>query len=139
MSAEAGDADLDIVSTRVIPLSRTGGTRSFTMHRPDGTDHPNDSVFVEVVEPQRIVLDHATLPKFRVTATVTGASGATTLVFRMRFPSAAQRAAMRTGLRAGERAGLPSPRRRARVEALNPGASGTRFEAMELSAESSSP
>ncbi len=127
MPAESIDLDLDIVSTRVIPLPRTavfaawtdptllarwwgpngftntfrvfdprpGGAWQFTMHGPDGTDYLNESTFVEVVEPQRIVIDHVLPPKFRVTATFSEAFAKTTLVFRMRFPTAAQCAALR--------------------------------------------
>src|SRR6185369_10233222 len=33
---------------------RPGGTWRFTMHGPDGTDHPNRSVFLDIQEPARI-------------------------------------------------------------------------------------
>ena len=35
-----------------------GGVWRFVMHGPDGTDYPNESVFTEVVAPERIVLEH---------------------------------------------------------------------------------
>jgi len=56
------------------------------MHGPDGTDYPNQSVFVEITRPERIVFDHL-LPmhKFRVTATFDDQYGNTLLAFRMRF------------------------------------------------------
>src|SRR5271155_1876807 len=34
---------------------RPGGIWDYTMHGPDGTDYPNQSVFIEVVKPQRNV------------------------------------------------------------------------------------
>jgi uncharacterized protein YndB with AHSA1/START domain len=37
---------------------RTGGRWSHVMHGPDGTDYPNESVFKEVVKPERIVYQH---------------------------------------------------------------------------------
>ena len=37
---------------------RVGGKWTFVLHGPDGTDYPNESVFVEVVAPQRVVLEH---------------------------------------------------------------------------------
>jgi uncharacterized protein YndB with AHSA1/START domain len=37
---------------------RPGGHWRFIMHDPDGTDHKNESVFLEVVEPERIVFHH---------------------------------------------------------------------------------
>jgi uncharacterized protein YndB with AHSA1/START domain len=37
---------------------RPGGRWRSTLHGPDGTDYPNESVFVEIVEPARIVFRH---------------------------------------------------------------------------------
>ncbi|AKJ27159.1 SRPBCC family protein [Caldimonas brevitalea] len=37
---------------------RPGGTWRFVMHGPDGTDYPNESVFREVVAPERVVFEH---------------------------------------------------------------------------------
>ncbi len=37
---------------------RPGGTWSFVMHGPDGTDYPMKHVFIEVKEPERIVFTH---------------------------------------------------------------------------------
>jgi len=37
---------------------RPGGVWKHVMHGPDGTDYPNKSVFIEVVEPERIVMNH---------------------------------------------------------------------------------
>ncbi len=48
---------------------RPGGVWEFIMHSPDGTDYPNKSVFVEISEPERIVLDHVVPPVFRMTIT----------------------------------------------------------------------
>lgn len=35
-----------------------GGHWRFVMHGPDGTDHPNESVFLEVAAPRRVVFEH---------------------------------------------------------------------------------
>lgn len=35
-----------------------GGRWCFLMHGPDGTDYPNENVFVEIVPSQRIQLEH---------------------------------------------------------------------------------
>ena len=35
-----------------------GGKWQFTMHGPDGTDYPNESVFVDIVPSQRVVVEH---------------------------------------------------------------------------------
>jgi uncharacterized protein YndB with AHSA1/START domain len=37
---------------------RPGGVWTHVMHGPDGTDYPNESTFVEVVKPERIVYVH---------------------------------------------------------------------------------
>jgi uncharacterized protein YndB with AHSA1/START domain len=37
---------------------RVGGKWTFVLHGPDGTDYPNDNVFVEVVARQRVVIEH---------------------------------------------------------------------------------
>lgn len=37
---------------------RTGGTWKFAMHGPDGKNYPNESRFVEIVPPARVVIEH---------------------------------------------------------------------------------
>ena len=37
---------------------RPGGIWRFVMHGPDGTNYPNESVFREVVAPERVVFEH---------------------------------------------------------------------------------
>src|SRR4051812_27530583 len=37
---------------------RAGGMWRFVMHGPDGTDYPNESVFVEVAACERVVFEH---------------------------------------------------------------------------------
>ena len=50
------------------------GIWDFVMHRPDGTDFKNKHIYKEVVRPERLVLDHITAPRFRMTVTF-GAQG----------------------------------------------------------------
>ncbi|MBV6715820.1 SRPBCC family protein [Paenibacillus chitinolyticus] len=64
---------------------RPGGTWTLTMHGPDGTDYPNHSVFVEVVAPERVVLDHLSGHEFRLTGTFEDLDGRTKVTFRQRF------------------------------------------------------
>ena len=45
-----------------------GGRWKFVMHGPDGTDYPNDSVFLEA-SPQRVVVRHVS-PDFTLTITL---------------------------------------------------------------------
>ena len=60
------------------------------MHGPNGADYPNQSVFVEIVQPERIVFDHVSAPAFQVTATFAEEGGKTRLTFRMLFETAAE-------------------------------------------------
>jgi len=48
---------------------RPGGKWSFIMHGPDGVNYPNESIFVAIIEPELIVLNHITNPKFQIVAT----------------------------------------------------------------------
>jgi activator of Hsp90 ATPase-like protein len=77
------------------------------MHGPDGVDYKNHSVFVEIIEPERIVFDHMSGPHFRVTASfdeaVGGSGGMTKLTYRMMFDTAAVCAQVKTfALKANE-------------------------------------
>lgn len=67
---------------------RPGGNWRFIMHGPDGTDYDNHHVYVEVVSPERLVLDHVCAPKHRATWTFEDAGGGRTRVsLRMVFES----------------------------------------------------
>ncbi|MDV6236711.1 SRPBCC family protein [Leptospira ellisii] len=68
---------------------RPGGNWRFTMHGPDGTDYPNHSVFVSIVPAEKLVFDHISGHKFRVTTTFEEESSRKTKVtFRMLFETA---------------------------------------------------
>src|SRR5262245_55974848 len=69
---------------------RPGGAWRFTMHGPNGVDYPNHSVSREIVAPERIVFDHVSGPKFRLTATLAEDEDTTRLVFPMLFDAVAQ-------------------------------------------------
>lgn len=68
---------------------RPGGTWEFVMHGPNGTDYPNTNVFVEIVQPERIVLKHIKAPVFVLTALFEDVDGMTRVVFRQQFETAA--------------------------------------------------
>lgn len=68
-----------------------GGAWRFTMHGPDGTDYPNAKDFVEIVRPERIVLDHIQQQGhlFRLTMTYQAeGEGNTRLTWQMDFTTA---------------------------------------------------
>jgi uncharacterized protein YndB with AHSA1/START domain len=62
-----------------------GGVWTFVMHGPDGSTYPNESHFVEIVPPERIVFDHVSSHAFRATFVLTEAGGKTRLHWSMHF------------------------------------------------------
>jgi len=70
---------------------RAGGLWSYTMHGPGGKDYPNESRFVEITPPERIVIEHTSHPRFQLTATFEEFGGNTKLTFRQLFESASVR------------------------------------------------
>ena len=59
---------------------RPGGEWIFTMHGPDGTDFPNESVFDEIADERLIRFRHLVEPHFTATAEFTAEGPATTTV-----------------------------------------------------------
>ena len=55
----------------------TGGRWKYTMHGPDGTDYPNESVFEEVVPDAKVVIRHVSKPRYELTITLTRGEGGT--------------------------------------------------------------
>lgn len=66
---------------------RPGGRWRFTMNGPDGTQYPNECVFVELVAPERIVIQHESAPRFQLTVDLTEERGQTRLRWRQLFES----------------------------------------------------
>lgn len=64
---------------------RPGGAWRLVMHGPNGTDYPGEFRFVEIASPERLVLDHVTLPKFRLTILFEDLKGKTKISFRQLF------------------------------------------------------
>lgn len=78
---------------------RVGGSWRYTMHGPDGTDYPNVTRYLEVVEHAKLVYDHGgtdeTPPLFRVTVLFSETYGKTRMEMCMRLPSPEQAQRMR--------------------------------------------
>ncbi|GGG72054.1 SRPBCC domain-containing protein [Paenibacillus radicis (ex Gao et al. 2016)] len=55
------------------------------MHGPDGVDYPNHDVFVEIEPQERVLIDHLSGHKFRVTAAFERLDGRTRVTFRQFF------------------------------------------------------
>ena len=56
---------------------RPGGHWRFVMHGPDGATLPNESIFGEVVAPERVVFRHVSGPQFEMTITFEAYEGQT--------------------------------------------------------------
>jgi uncharacterized protein YndB with AHSA1/START domain len=70
---------------------RVGGAWRFVMHGPDGRDYRNENLYVEIVEPERLVYRHVSAPKHQTTVTFADEDGKTMVTVRMVFESAALR------------------------------------------------
>lgn len=63
---------------------RAGGVWRMVLHGPDGTDYDNESTFVEVVKPERVVFNHSgPVHPYRMTMTFEDVAGQTRLTWRM--------------------------------------------------------
>jgi uncharacterized protein YndB with AHSA1/START domain len=67
---------------------KEGGVWDFVMHGPDGTDYPNTSKYLEVVKPERLVIQHMVWPDFVLTITLEARGEKTFLTWHMLFESA---------------------------------------------------
>ena len=66
-----------------------GGRWRFVMHGPDGTDYPNESVFREVLAPERVVFEHLSEGHhFFMTITFTVEANKTLVGWRQVFDTA---------------------------------------------------
>ena len=57
-----------------------GGSWKFVMHGPNGSNHPNESVFLQIDPPHILVIHHVCAPRFVLTVTLTPHDGDGTLV-----------------------------------------------------------
>jgi uncharacterized protein YndB with AHSA1/START domain len=74
---------------------RPGGRWEFVMHGPEGGNYPNKSMFVEVVKPERIVIDHLSSPQFQIIGTFEAQGDKTKITFRMLFATKEECAKLR--------------------------------------------
>ena len=64
---------------------RPGGRWSLVMHGPDGKDYPNENVFADIDEPQRVVIEHASPPHFKLTIALTPSATGTRVFWSQTF------------------------------------------------------
>lgn len=70
---------------------RPGGVWRFVMHGPDGTDYPNESVFLAIAAPERVVFEHFSGHHFIMTITFTPQGKQTLVGWRQVFDTAEHR------------------------------------------------
>jgi uncharacterized protein YndB with AHSA1/START domain len=73
-----------------------GGRWVFTMHGPNGTDYPNESVFQEIEPNARIAIHHVSPPLFTLTVTLSARGRDTHLTWVQEFESAEVAARVRS-------------------------------------------
>lgn len=67
---------------------KTGGHWSFVMHGPDGRNYPNESVFEEIEPPGKIIIQHVSEPKYRLTVILAPSASGTLVSWSQAFESA---------------------------------------------------
>src|SRR5579872_2013743 len=66
---------------------RKGGRWSFVMHGPDGRSYPNESVFADIDPPKKVVVQHVSEPKFRLTIALAPSAAGTVVSWAQAFES----------------------------------------------------
>ena len=57
------------------------------MHGPNGNNYPNENVFAEIEPPRRVVVEHASEPKYRLTITLASSAAGTVVSWSQTFES----------------------------------------------------
>ena len=66
---------------------KNGGRWSFIMHGPDGRNYKNESVFAEIESPRKIVVQHVSGPKYRLTILLASSAVGTVVSWSQAFES----------------------------------------------------
>jgi len=66
---------------------KQNGTWKFVMHGPDGKNYPNECKFLEISRPGKVVIRHASEPKFTLTVTITESDGGSSVHWAQDFDS----------------------------------------------------
>jgi len=65
------------------------------MHGPDGSHHPNESVFLELHAPFKVVIQHVSPPRYVLTVTVAAHQAGTAITWAQEFEGPAVAARIR--------------------------------------------
>ena len=71
------------------------GRWSFTMHGPDGTGYPNESVFLLIEPAKKVVIRHVNEPQFILTIGLAPSAGGTLVSWEQAFDNAEMAAAIK--------------------------------------------
>lgn len=61
------------------------GVWDFIMHGPDGTDYKNKNIFLEIIKPNKIIIEHIPPPHFVLTVTIEEENGKTRISWEQVF------------------------------------------------------
>ena len=64
------------------------GRWSLVMHGPDGASYPNENMFGEIMQNQKVVIEHPMQPVFRLTIELTPSATGTLVSWAQMFESA---------------------------------------------------
>lgn len=67
---------------------KPGGRWSYVMHGPNGGNYRNESVFAEVDPPRKVVVQHVSEPKYRLTIMLAPSAEGTTVSWSQAFEKA---------------------------------------------------
>jgi uncharacterized protein YndB with AHSA1/START domain len=67
---------------------REGGRWSLVMHGPDGRNYLNENVFAEIEPLRKVVVEHASEPKYRLTICLSASADGTVVSWSQAFESA---------------------------------------------------
>ena len=74
---------------------RPGGRWKFVMHGPNGSQHPNESAFLELHAPSKVVIHHVSKPRYVLTITMAAHDHGTAITWSQEFEDAAGAARIR--------------------------------------------
>jgi len=57
------------------------------MHGPDGRNYPNENVFAEIESPSKVVVQHSSEPKYRLTIALAASAAGTVVSWSQEFES----------------------------------------------------
>jgi uncharacterized protein YndB with AHSA1/START domain len=64
---------------------KTGGRWTFVMHGPNGANYPNENIFAEIEAPRRVVVQHISEPRFRLTIGLAASATGTIVTWDQAF------------------------------------------------------